>query len=170
MAEKNKKAEVIPVKKEITRAEPRHLLSSFEDMERVFENLFPRSWLRGSNSGLAFSEKLATPFEGHMPKVDIIDRDDEIFVRAELPGVNKKDIDISMTDNTVTIKGESHKEEKEEKGNYYRCETSHGCYTRTLTLPAEVNSDKADAKFKDGVLELTLPKMERAKRRNIKVG
>ncbi len=83
--------------------------------------------------------------------------------------MDKKDIDISMTDHTVTIKGETKKEEKEEKGDYYRCETSRGTYIRTLTLPAEANSEKADAKFKDGVLELTLPKMERAKRRSIKV-
>lgn len=92
-----------------------------------------------------------------MPKVDIIDRDDEIFVRAELPGIDKKDIDISMTDYTLTIKGETKKQEKEEKGDYYRCETSQGSYMHTLSLPAEVNSDKAKTKFKDGVLELTLP-------------
>jgi HSP20 family protein len=104
-----------------------------------------------------------------MPKVDIIDRDDEVFIRAELPGVDKKDIDISMTDNTVTIKGETRKEEKEEKGDYFRRETSHGCYTRTLSLPADVNTDKTNATFKDGVLELTMPKIERAKRRNIEV-
>lgn len=170
MPEKNKKAEIIPVKKEVARAEPRHLLRSFEDMERVFEDFFPRFLLPHYKHGLASTGTLTTPFEGRMPKVDIVDRDDEVFVRAELPGVDKKDIKISMTDNTVTIKGETHKEEKEEKGDYYRCETSHGSYTRTLILPAEVNSEKADAKFKDGVLELTLPKMERAKRRNIKVG
>lgn len=164
-----KKDEVVPVNKEATRAEPMHLLTPFEDMEKLFEGFFPRHMLRQFKYDWPSTSKLAAPFEGHMPKVDIVDRDNEIFVRAELPGVDKKDIDISMTDNTVTIKGETKKEEKEEKGDYYRCETSRGCYTRTLTLPAEVNSEKTNAIFKDGVLELTMPKMEGAKRRNIKV-
>ena len=171
MDDKSKKSDVVPVKKEtgVSRAEPRHLLSPFENMERLFEDFFPRSLLRHYRHGLPLASELTTPFEGRMPKVDVIDRDDEIFVRAELPGVDKKDVDISMTDNTVTIKGETRKEEKEEKGDYYRCETSHGAYTRTLSLPSEVNADKTRAIFKDGVLELTLPKIERAKRRTIKV-
>ena len=157
----------------MARAEPMHLLSPFEDMEKLFEGFFPRSMLRQFKYDWPSTSKLAAPFEGHMPKVDIVDRfdrDNETFVRAELPVVDKKDIDISMTDNTVTIKGETKKEEKEEKGDFYRCETSRGSYTRTLTLPDEVNSEKTKATFKDGVLELTMPKMERAKRRNIKVG
>lgn len=171
MDDKSKKSDVVPVKKgtAVSRAEPRHLLSPFEDMERLFEDFFPRSLLRHYRHGLSSASELTTPFEGRMPKVDVIDRDNEVFVRAELPGVDKKDIDISMTDNTVTIKGETRKEEKQEKGDYYRCETSHGAYTRTLSLPSEVNSEKTKAVFKDGVLELTLPKLERTKRRNIKV-
>lgn len=169
MAEKEKKSEVVPVKKEAARAEPQHLLSPFEDMERLMEDFFPRSWLRRYKHEWPSFGTLSQPFKGQMPKVDIIDRDDEIFIRAELPGVDKKDIDISMTDNTVTIKGETSKEEKEEKGDYYRCETSRGSYTRTLSLPAGVNAEKTSATFKDGVLELTMPKMEQAKRRNIEV-
>ena len=171
MDEKTKKSDVIPVKKEaaVTPAEPRHLLSPFENMERLFEDFFPRSLLRHYRTGLPSASDLVVPFAGHVPKIDVIDREDEIFVRAELPGVDKKDIDISMTDNSITIKGETRKEEKEEKGDYYRCETSHGTYTRTLSLPAEVNSEKTKAVLKDGILELTLPKREHAKRRNIKV-
>lgn len=104
-----------------------------------------------------------------MPKVDVIDRDDEVVVRAEIPGVAKDDLDISVTDNTVTIKGETKRESKEEKGDYYRCEISRGTFARTLPLPANVDSDSAKAKFEDGVLELTIPKVEKAKRRTIKV-
>jgi len=166
---KEKKADVLSVKKESTHSEPRHLLSPFEDMEKLFEDFFPRSMLRQYRNSWPVAGELAGHFEGHVPKVDIIDRDDEVFIRAELPGVDKKDIDISMSDHSLTIRGETKKEEKEEKGDYYRCETSHGTYVRTLSLPAEANVEKADAKFKDGVLELTLPKMERAKRRSIKV-
>lgn len=169
MADKSKKADVVPVNKDVSRGEPKHLLSPFDNIEKLFEDFFPRSMLRQFKSEWPSTSTLAAPFEGGMPKVDIIDRDDEIFVRAELPGVNKKDIDISMTDYTLIIKGETKKHEKEEKGDYYRFETSQGSYIRTLSLPAEVNSDKAKTSFKDGVLELTLPKMERAKRRTIKV-
>lgn len=169
MAEKNKKADIVPVKKETAHIEPRHLLSPFENIEKIFEDFFPRSMLRQFKHEWPSGGTLTTAFEKSMPKVDIIDRDDEIFVRAELPGIDKKDIDISMTDYTLTIKGETKKQETEEKGDYYRCETSQGSYIRTLSLPAEVNADKAKASFKDGLLELSLPKMERAKRRNIKV-
>jgi HSP20 family protein len=109
------------------------------------------------------------PFEGKMPAVDVSDLDDEVVVRAELPGVEKKDVDVSMSDNTVTIKGSTKREEKEEKGDYYRCETTCGAFTRTVALPAEVDGSKAKAKFKDGLLELTLPKMEKSKRRSIEV-
>jgi len=86
-----------------------------------------------------------------------------------MPGIDKNDIEVSMSDNTVTIRGSTRKEEKEEKGEYYRCEISQGSYSRSMSLPAEVNIDKSEAKFKDGILELTLPKIERAKRRSIKV-
>jgi len=169
MAAKNKQADIIPVKKEMGHNEPRHLLSPFDNIEKLFEDFFPRSMLRQFKSEWPSTNLLAAPFEYRMPKIDIVDRDDEIFVRAELPGIDKKDIEISMADYTLTIKGETKKQEKEEKGDYYRCETSQGSYMRTLSLPAEVNSDKAKSSFKDGVLELTLPKMERAKRRTIKV-
>jgi HSP20 family protein len=103
------------------------------------------------------------------PKVDVLDRDNEVLVRAELPGVKKEDLEVSMTDNTVTIKGTTSHEEKEEKGDYYRHEISKGSFSRTVTLPGDVDSDKCKTRFKDGVLELTVPKVEKAKRRTIKV-
>jgi HSP20 family protein len=99
----------------------------------------------------------------------VIERDDAVIVKAELPGVDKKDIDVSVTSNTVTIKGSTSHEEKEEKGDYYRCEMSRGSYSRTLSLPADVDEGKAKAKLKDGILELTLPKVKKSKRQSIKV-
>ena len=113
--------------------------------------------------------ELPAPFEGKVPHVDVIDRDEEIVVRAEVPGVEKKDLDVSLTENTVTIKGEARREEKAEKGDYYRCEISRGAFARTVMLPSEVDADKAKASFKDGVLELTLPKIEKSKRRSIRL-
>jgi HSP20 family protein len=104
-----------------------------------------------------------------MPRVDVIDREDEILVRAEVPGVDKKDLEVSLTDNAVTIKGSTRHEEKEEKGDFYRSEISRGSFSRTVALPGEVDGDKAKASFKDGVVEIAMPKLEASKRRSIKV-
>jgi len=157
-------------KQEVQKVQPARTLSPFEEMDRLFEGYFPRSWMHPFHWERPSWGELAAPFEGKMPRVDIVDHDDELVVKAELPGVDKKDLDISVTENSVTIKGSTSHEEKEEKGDYYRCEISSGAYSRTLTLPSEVEADKAKAKFKDGVLELTLPKLKKAKRHTIKVG
>jgi HSP20 family protein len=112
---------------------------------------------------------LALPFEGRTLVVDVIDRDDEVVVRAEAPGVEKKDLEVSLTENSVTIQGKTSHEEREEKGNYFRCEISRGAFSRTVALPAEVEVEKAKATFKDGLLELIMPKVEKSKRRTIKL-
>ena len=156
-------------KQELQKAEPRRALSPFEEMDRMFEDFFPRGWMRPFRWEWPSLGEMAKPFEGKMPKVDVIERDDEVVVKAELPGVDKKDLDVSVTENSVTIKGTTSHEEKEEKGDYYRCEISRGAYARTVALPSYVDADKAKASFKDGVLELKLPKVEKAKRRSIEI-
>ena len=156
-------------KQELQKAEPKRALSPFEEMDRLFEDYFSRGWMRPFRWEWPSLGEVAKPFEGKMPKVDVIERDDELVVKAELPGVDKKDIDVSVTENSVTIKGSTSHEEKEEKGDYYRCEISRGAYSRTVGLPSYVDSDKAKASFKDGILELTLPKVEKSKRRTIEV-
>jgi len=165
MAKETKKE----TKQQIQKAEPARPLSPFEAMDKLFESHFPSSWMRPFRMEWPTWTEGMAPFEGKTPKVDVIDRDDEVLVKAELPGVDKKDVDISVTRNTVTIKGTTSHEEKEEKGDYYRCEMSRGAYQRTVMLPADVAEDKAKATFKDGVLELTLPKLEKAKRHTVKV-
>lgn len=167
MALKKKKA--AKAKTEVQKAQPTHALSPFDEMERLMESRFPHSWLRPFHWEWPSWAEGSAPFKGKAPSVDVIDRDSEIVVKAELPGVDKKDLDISVTNNTVTIKGSTSHEEKEEKGDYYRCEMSRGEYSRTVALPANVDEGKAKAKFKDGILELTIPKKEKAKRRKIKV-
>lgn len=146
----------------------RRMLSPFDEIERLFEQMRSRDWLSPFHWGEPQST-MPLFAEGRMPKVDIIDRDKELLVRAELPGVDKKDLDISMTDNTLTLKASTHYEQKEEEGDYYRCEIGQGQYARTVSLPADVDLDKAKTTFKDGVLELTVPKLERSQRRNIKI-
>ena len=162
------KAEAEESNKDIQKAEGR-ALSPFEDMDRMFDDFFSRGWLHPFRMEWPSYRKLAAPFEGKTPTVDVIDRENEILVKAELPGVDKKDIDISVTSNTVTIKGKTEKEEKEEKDNYYHREISRGSYARTLSLPVDVDEEKARATIKDGLLELVLPKLEKAKKRTIKV-
>lgn len=171
MAKAMKKSEAVPVKlaEQAERMVPRRALSPFEEMERMFDEVLSGGWLRPGRRGWPMVGGLASSLEGGIPRVDIIDREDEILVRAELAGVDKKDVDVSLTEDSITIKGSTKKEQKEEKGDYYRCEILRGAFSRTLSLPAGVNTGKANARFKDGVLEVTLPKMERAKRRSVKV-
>lgn len=154
---------------ELLKSSPKRALTPFEEMDRMFENFFPRGWMRPFHFERPSWAELPLPFESKLPRVDIIDRDSEIVIRAEVPGVDKNDLDVSVTDNSVTIKGSTHHEVKEEKGDYYRCETTQGSFSRTIPLPGGVDSEKAKTKFKDGLLELTLPKMEKTKRRSIKI-
>lgn len=155
--------------KEAQRAQSARMLSPFEEMDRWFESAFPRGLMRPFQREWPMWGELARSFESRAPRVDVIDRDEEIMLRAELPGVEKKDLDVSITDNTVTIKATSSTEEKEEKGDYYRCEISRGSFARTVALPGDVEADKAVASFKEGILELTLPKVAKSQRRRINV-
>lgn len=109
------------------------------------------------------------PERGWMPAVDMVERKDEIVVRADLPGLEEKDIEVTVQDGTLMIRGER-KEEKEEKAeDYYCCERSYGAFTRTLGLPAGVDADKVKATFSKGVLEVHLPKAKEAKGQKVEV-
>lgn len=154
---------------EVEKATPVRSLSPFDDFERMFDEFFSRGWMRPFSFSHPSWSHLPAPFEGRTPHVDVVDREKEVFVKAELPGVDKNDVEISMTDNSVTIKGSTRAEEKEEEGNFHRCEISQGSFSRTVSLPNEVDTDKAKAKFKDGVLKLTIPKVKKSKHKNIKV-
>ena len=145
-------------------------MSPFDDWERMFEDFLGRRGLFPSRWEMPPVGELA-PFQGRRPRVDVADRENEVQVRAELPGVKKEDLDISVSEGAVTIKASTReeKEEGEKEGDYYRREIATGSFARTVALPADVDADKARARFEDGVLELTLHKREQAKRRQIKV-
>jgi HSP20 family protein len=153
--------------KELERITPSRALSPFEEMERLFGESFPRGWMH--RWGWPSWGELTRTIERIGPRVNVIDRDDEVVVHAEIPGVKKEDLDISLTENTVSLKGSTRREEKEEKGEYYRCEIASGSFARTVSLPSPVDTEKAEASFEDGVLELSLPKISKAKRRRIKI-
>lgn len=144
------------------------MLTPFGDLDREFDSLFRHGWrhpLRGGANLWSDDSGL----QGKIPTVDVIDKDDKILIKAQLPGVDKKDLEISVTDETVSIKGQSSTEKEEDKGDYYRREITQGSYERILAIPANVDSSKAKAKFRNGVLEVSLPKTEKTNRINVAV-
>ena len=145
-------------------------MSPWEEMERWFERAARQAgWLRPALWEWPPHLESIGALRSGVPKVDVVDRDAEVVVRAELPGVAKDDLDVTVTDDSVTLKAHTSHEEKEEKGEYYRREMSYGEYLRTVSLPHAVDGEKARATFNDGVLELTLPKVEKTSRKRVKV-
>jgi HSP20 family protein len=158
------KKQDIPVKSESPLMHP--LLEIEKAFDRLVGNGWPISWhLRDIPMSMD-----AFTFEGsRAPKLDVIDREKEIIVRAEVPGINKKDIDVSLNENLLTIKGKTSSEKKEEKGDYHRHEISSSSFARSVTLPSSVTESKITASLKDGVLEVTLPKNGSSKKKSITV-
>ena len=120
-----------------------------------------------------FFEDFDAPFWGNWnfdvntnvftPRVDVTEDNENLYVEADIPGVDKKDVKVSVVGDILTISGEKKKELKDENKNYYRLERTSGSFSRSFTLPAEIHTDKIGAEFKDGVLKVTLPKTEEAK-------
>jgi HSP20 family protein len=103
------------------------------------------------------------------PSLDITETKNDIVVKAEIPGMDPKDIDISLTNDILTIKGEKKQEKEEKEENYHLIERSYGKFIRLVRLPGEVKSDKISASYKNGVLNITLPKSEEAKKKEVKI-
>jgi HSP20 family protein len=103
------------------------------------------------------------------PKLDLTETKDAVVVKAEIPGVEQKDIQVSLQEGVLTIKGEKQREKEEKTDRYHRVERSYGTFVRSLRLPAAVESDKVTATFKDGLLAVTLPKAPTAKGATIPV-
>jgi HSP20 family protein len=106
---------------------------------------------------------------GWAPAVDMVDRKEEIILRADLPGLDEKDIEVTVQDGSLALRGERKEETEEKKGDYYCCERRYGLFARTLPLPAGVEADKVTATFKKGVLEVHLPKAKEAKGKKIEI-
>ncbi len=99
------------------------------------------------------------------PSIDVIEKVDKIIVKAETPGMDKKDLNISIEENTLSIKGEKKVEHEEKKEGYYHLERKYGSFHRLINLPATVDADKVKAAYKDGVLEITMTKQEKTHRK-----
>lgn len=122
------------------------------DMNRLFEGFGDGSWLTPYGTS-------ETEWPMFSPRVDVVETDAEVKVQAELPGLEEKDFEVSVSQDTLTIRGEK-KQEQEEKGrNYYRAERSYGSFQRSIPLPRNVDADRVSAEFTKGVLTVLLPKV-----------
>jgi HSP20 family protein len=145
--------------KSLTRWDPtREMVSLREAMDRLFSESFIRPWF-GPGRSLA----------GESVALDMYETDDEIVVEAGLPGFKPNEVDVQVTGNVLTIKGEHKEEKREETASYIYQERRHGSSHRSVTLPSEVNVDKAKAQFEDGVLKLSIPKLEKARPKTIAI-
>ncbi len=132
-------------------------------MEREVEDLFGR-FFRDWPFPRLFGEG-----RGVAPAVDLLDKKDAVVLRADLPGLDQKDIEVSVEEGLLTIRGERKGEEAVKEEDYYCCERWAGSFERSLTLPAGVDAEKIKATFKQGVLEVRLPKVEKAKGKKIEI-
>lgn len=136
----------------------RDMVSLREKMNRLFEDVFTG---RGDDKELASST--------WAPAVDIFETENELVMSAEIPGIDEKDIEIKLEDNTLTLKGERKFEKETREENYHRIERSYGSFYRAFTLPNSVDVDKIHAEHENGILKITLPKRQELKPRNVKI-
>lgn len=136
------------------------------DFDDFFENMMPR--LTEMREPHSLRWPVGIDFEKTF-KVDVWDREADLMLRAELPGVDKDDLEITLSGDYLTIRAEREFEEEEEKENFHRREVGYGDLVRTITLPCEVEAEKVKAILKEGMLEITLPKAQVAKRYTVKV-
>lgn len=127
-----------------------------EDMERLMEESIANwplrvTWRRLPGAEMAWA-----------PALEMYEREDKIVVRTELPGVNKDEIDISMTGDTLTIKGERKASEEVKEEQYHRCELAYGTFSRSITMPVAVDAERIEATYENGILEIHVPKAKEA--------
>jgi HSP20 family protein len=126
-------------------------------MNRLFENAL-QTWPSDSDTT-----------NGWAPAADIYETDNDLVVRADLPGVDPKEIEVRVENNVLMIRGERRFEQKDDRENFHRVERSYGAFSRAFTLAAAVDADKIQASYKNGVLTITLPKAEQAKPKRIQI-
>lgn len=144
-------------------------LSELSRLERALERRFEDFWRRPW-TGLTWPEGFRFRGLGFQePAIEIYEEKDEVVVKAEIPGLKREDLEIDVSGNLLTIKGEKKQTEEVKEKGYYYSERSYGSFTRTVEIPKEIQPDKGRAGFKDGVLEVRFPKTEEAKRKEVKI-
>ena len=142
----------------LVRWEPMRELNTLQtEMNRLFNSFFDEGGRNGERRRWA-------------PAVDLVEREDSLVLRADLPGLKEEDVHIEVRDNVLTISGERRAEFEDSEQGYYRIERAFGSFSRSLTLPEGVDSDKIDASFENGVLEVKIPKPEARKPKRISIG
>jgi len=126
------------------------VLSLQKEMDRLFQDFFEVE---------PFGQRVFSTF----PEIDVKETEKELKVSAELPGLEEKDVEVLLDADSLTIRGEKRHEEEEKGESYYRSERRYGSFSRVIPLTAEVESDKVEARFKNGVLTVTIPKTEKAR-------
>lgn len=129
-----------------------------KEVDRLFQEFFGKSYFPERWEGIEW-----------VPSIDVSETEDEIIVKADIPGVKPEDIEINLVDNVLTIKGEKKREKEEKKENFYRVERYYGTFMRSIQIPSEVDVEKIKAQYKDGVLKVTLPKKPESKGKTIKI-
>jgi HSP20 family protein len=146
----------------IVRWEPfRDMVTIQDRLNRLFEEAFRGSRTPGSEEDYALG--------AWTPAVDIYEHDGNIVLKAELPGIDPKDVDIRVENNVLTLRGERKVDTEVKKESYHRVERAYGAFSRAFTLPNVVDTDKIKAEYKDGVLRVTLPQREEAKPKQISI-
>ena len=138
---------------------PSDILGMQKEMNKMFDQFFHGGTLDDGEF----------PANSWLPAIDLIEKENEFLAKVELPGVSKDDVKITLQDNILTIRGEKKNEKETSDSNYHRFERSYGSFHRSLALPSTVNNEKVDAQYKDGILTISLPKAEEAKRKQIEV-
>lgn len=136
-------------------------------MEEFFEDFPPRRWME-TFEPFGFKWPVGIDYERSF-RLDVLDHEKELIVRAELPGVEKDDVEVTVSGDRLIIEAEREFEEEDTKDTYYRHELGYGKLVRTVALPVEVDPEKVHAELKDGILSVTLPKIRVAERHTVKV-
>lgn len=163
-------AKAVEEEKSVTTKKPSEIVSRGEEMEHWLEHFMGDMWRRPFPSFFGRDRWLPVrPSSIRMPSLDVYEENDSVVVKAELPGMKKEDVEVNLAGANLTIKGEKKEEKEVKEDDYYRRERSYGSFLRTVALPCEVKSDEIKASFKDGVLEIRMPKTEEAKKKSIAV-
>jgi len=165
MAKKKEKIE--QGKAELVSREETRSDSYFNELERYFDRFFRHPFSLMNRPSRSWGD--FPGFRDLSPSVDIFEEKGNMVVKAELPGISKEDLNVSITEDSLTISGEKKQEEKIEKKDYHRVERSYGSFSRNFRLPDNVDGSKAKASFKDGVLEIRIPKTKETKAKKIQI-
>lgn len=152
-----------------TREMGRALSPFARSLEDFMESIFPGRFMEPLSLRRSLFPEMEMSLEAFWPRMDVIDLDKELKVRAELPGVKKDDLELILTEDSLRLRARTESKEVKKDQSFYRCETHQGSFERYINLPVEVDSEHAKAKLEDGILEVTLPKRKAAKRHTVKI-